>query len=111
LVATSLTINQPPPVTMQERQMAEQLADTIALLSKGPKFDYYEEITLDLGEMSDEEHSEEEEETSEIEAGTEEADPDCSRPEIYLWISTVFGIPRNKETEDTERGRAGLQKN
>ncbi|CAF1383098.1 unnamed protein product, partial [Didymodactylos carnosus] len=76
LVATSLTINQPPPVTMQERQMAEQLADTIALLSKGPKFDYYEEITLDLGEMSDEEHSAEEEETSEIEAGTEEADPD-----------------------------------
>ncbi|CAF1380908.1 unnamed protein product [Didymodactylos carnosus] len=70
----SLTINQPSSVTMQERQMA---AIVIALLSKGPKFDYYEEITLDLGEMSDEEHSEEEEEErSETEAGTEEADPD-----------------------------------
>jgi hypothetical protein len=45
LVENNLTVTQPSPVTMQERQMAEYLADTVKLMVSKQKVDYSEETT------------------------------------------------------------------
>ena len=63
LIANNLTVTQQSPITSQERQMAEHLADTIKLMGSGQKVDYVEETTLDFGRYTDDEESEEEEES------------------------------------------------
>ncbi|CAF0930927.1 unnamed protein product [Didymodactylos carnosus] len=61
LVVNNLTVTQLSPITLQERQMAEHLADTVKLMASGQRVDYVEETTLDFGDFTDDEESEEEE--------------------------------------------------
>ncbi|CAF4669804.1 unnamed protein product, partial [Didymodactylos carnosus] len=61
LVSRELSNKEPSPVTSQERQMAEYLADTVKLMVSGQKVDYDEETTIDFAGFTDEEDSEEEE--------------------------------------------------
>ena len=60
LVANDLTVTQPSPVTLQERQMAEYLVDTVKLMASRQKVHYSEETTLDFDDFTDDEESEEE---------------------------------------------------
>ncbi|CAF3842464.1 unnamed protein product [Rotaria sordida] len=53
LVANNLTVTQPSPITLQERQMAEYLADTVKLMASGQKVDYVEETILDFDDFTD----------------------------------------------------------
>ena len=48
----NLTVTQPLPITLQERQMAKHLADTVKLMVSGQKVDYVEE-TLDFDDFTE----------------------------------------------------------
>ena len=78
LVANSLTVTHPSPVTLQERQMAEHLADTIKLMASGQKVGHVEETTLDFDDFTDGEESEEEEDSIAVEKEGEEMDGDAA---------------------------------
>ncbi|CAF1547997.1 unnamed protein product [Adineta ricciae] len=84
LVATNSIVTQQSPVTLQERQMAEHLADTVKFMSSGQKVDYVEETTLDFGRYTDDEDSEEEEEFMVNEKESEEMDEDWHDKELAL---------------------------
>ena len=84
LVANNLTITHPSPVTLQERQMAEHLADTVKLMASGQKVDYVEETTLDFDDFTDDEESEEEEDPMAVEKDGEEMDEDWSDKDAAL---------------------------
>ena len=84
LIANNLTVTQKSPITSQERQMAEHLADTVKLMASGQKVDYVEETTLDFGRYTDDEESEEEEESVLDEKESEEMDEDWKDKELAL---------------------------
>ncbi|CAF1328987.1 unnamed protein product [Didymodactylos carnosus] len=67
LVSLELFNKEPSPVTLQERQMAEYLDDTVKLMVSGQKVDYDEETTIDFAGFTDEEDSEKEEQHEEEE--------------------------------------------
>ncbi|CAF1600227.1 unnamed protein product [Didymodactylos carnosus] len=79
LVSRELSNKDPSPVTSQERQMAEYLADTVKLMVSGQKVDYDVETTIDFAGFTDEEDSEEEEQHEE-----EEVDEDWTNKEFVL---------------------------
>jgi hypothetical protein len=78
LVANNLTVTEPSPITLQERQMTEHLADTVKLLASGQRVDYVAETTVDFGDFTDNEESEEEEDPMTVEKEGEEMDEDWS---------------------------------
>ncbi|CAF0985584.1 unnamed protein product [Didymodactylos carnosus] len=79
LVSRELSNKEPSPVTSQERQMAEYLADTVKLMVSGQKVDYDEKTTIDFAGFTDEEDSEGEEQHEE-----EEVDEDWTNKELVL---------------------------
>ncbi|CAF0910862.1 unnamed protein product [Didymodactylos carnosus] len=84
LIANNSTVTQPSPITSQERQMAEHLADTVKLMASGQKVDYVEETTLDFGHYTDDEESGEEEKSMLDEKESEEMDEDWKDKELAL---------------------------
>ena len=81
LIANNLTVTQKSLITSQERQMAEDLADTVKLMTSGQKIDYVEETTLDFACYTDDE---EEEEFMLDEKESEEMDEDWKDKEVAL---------------------------
>ncbi|CAF1321886.1 unnamed protein product [Didymodactylos carnosus] len=79
LVSRELSNKEPSPVTSQERQMAEYLADTVKLMVSGQKVDYDEETTIDFAGFTDEEDSEDEEQHEE-----KEVDENWTNKELVL---------------------------
>ncbi|CAF0799442.1 unnamed protein product [Didymodactylos carnosus] len=86
-IVYNLAVSTASPLTPTERQIAEHLVDTISSLSNCGKVYYEEETTLDLGNMSDEYDSEEEEsaedESTDV-GSSEQADPNWENEEIAL---------------------------
>ncbi|CAF1277075.1 unnamed protein product [Didymodactylos carnosus] len=79
LVSRQLSSKEPSPITSQERQMAEYLADIVKLMVSGQKVDYDEETIIDFAGSTDEEDSEEEEQHEDG-----EVDEDRTNKELLL---------------------------
>ncbi|CAF4447939.1 unnamed protein product, partial [Didymodactylos carnosus] len=74
-----LSNKEPSPVSSQERQMAEYLADTVRLMVSRQKVDYDEETTIDFAGFTGEKDSEGEEQHEE-----EEVDENWTNKELVL---------------------------